>query len=343
MHEQNPPYVTTFRIPHSRNGMSIDWRGVFPAVTTNFNENMSLDYGGFSKLVRAQIDAGVHGIVVTGSLGENSTLDYEEKQEVLRIAVEAAEGRVPVLMGVAENTTARACQAVEDGMVNGADGFMVLPAMLYAADRRETIAHFRAVADASGKPIMIYNNPVAYKVDTTPEMFEELADEEMFVAIKESSDDVRRITEIRNRVGDRYRLFTGVDNLALESLMLGADGWVAGLVCAFPEETVAIWNLVRAERYAEAREIYAWFRPLLDLDVNVKLVQNIKLAQKMVGLGTETTRPPRLPLTGDERDFVEGVIRAALDTRPDVSDWVGPRPAAPDAADPGRDGAGQAG
>lgn len=307
--------------------MSTDWTGVFPAVTTNFNDNMSLDYGGFSKLVRAQIDAGVHGIVVTGSLGENSTLDYEEKQEVLRIAVEVAEGRVPVLMGVAENTTERACRAVEDGTVNGADGFMVLPAMLYPADRREAIAHFRAVADASGKPIMIYNNPVAYKVDTTPEMFEELADEEMFVAIKESSDDVRRITEIRNRVGDRYQLFTGVDNLALESLMMGADGWVAGLVCAFPEETVAIWNLVRAERYAEARTIYAWFRPLLDLDVNVKLVQNIKFAQKMVGLGTETTRPPRLPLVGDEREFVEGVIRQALDTRPDVSDWVGPRQA----------------
>ena len=302
--------------------MSTPWKGVFPAVTTKFKEDFSLDYAGTQNGINAQIEAGVHGIITTGSLGESSTLSYEEKQEVLRIAVETADGRVPVLMGVAQNTTAEACRAVEDGQVNGADGFMLLPAMLYAADRRETLAHFRTVAKAAGKPIMIYNNPVAYKVDCTVDMLEELADEEMFVAVKESSDDVRRVTDIVNRLGDRYQLFTGVDNLAMESLLMGSDGWVAGLVCAFPEETVAVYNLIQAGRIAEARDIYRWFRPLLDLDVNVKLVQNIKLAEVAVGLGTETTRPPRLPLVGAEREHVLKVIQTALDNRPDVSDFV---------------------
>ncbi len=302
--------------------MSTPWKGVFPAVTTKFKEDFSLDYAGTQNGINAQIEAGVHGIITTGSLGESSTLSYEEKQEILRIAVETAGGRVPVLMGVAQNTTAEACRAVEDGQVNGADGFMLLPAMLYPADRRETLAHFRTVANAAGKPIMIYNNPVAYKVDCTVDMLEELADEEMFVAVKESSDDVRRVTDIVNRLGDHYQLFTGVDNLAMESLLMGSVGWVAGLVCAFPEETVAIYNLIQAGRIAEAREIYRWFKPLLDLDVNVKLVQNIKLAEVAVGLGTETTRPPRLPLVGAEREFVLKVIQTALDNRPDVSDFV---------------------
>ena len=302
--------------------MSIDWKGVFPAVTTKFKDDFSLDYAGTQKGIEAQIKAGCHGIITTGTLGEASALSFEEKQEVLRIAVETADGRVPVLMGAAFNTTMELCQALEDGQVNGADGFMVLPAMLYAADRRETLAHFRAAAQASGKPIMIYNNPVSYKVDCTVDMLEELADEDMLVAIKESSDDVRRITDIVNRLGDRYALFTGVDNLAMESLLMGAVGWVAGLVCAFPEETVAIYNLIQAGRIAEARDIYRWFKPLLDLDVNVKLVQNIKLAEVATGLGTETTRPPRLPLVGAEREFVQRVIRESLDTRPDVSDYV---------------------
>ena len=302
--------------------MSTDWKGVFPAVTTKFKDDFSLDYAGTQKGIEAQLKAGVHGIITTGTLGEASALSFQEKQEVLRIAVETVNGRVPVLMGVAQNTTLEACHAVEDGQVNGADGFMVLPAMLYAADRRETLTHFRTVANASGKPIMIYNNPVSYKVDCTVDMLEELSDEVMLVAIKESSDDVRRITDIINRLGDRYQLFTGVDNLAMESLLMGAVGWVAGLVCAFPEETVAIYNLVQAGRIAEAREIYRWFKPLLDLDVNTKLVQNIKLAEVAVGLGTELTRPPRLPLIGDERESVLATIRAAMDNRPDVSDYV---------------------
>jgi 1-pyrroline-4-hydroxy-2-carboxylate deaminase len=302
--------------------MSIDWKGVFPAVTTKFKDDFSIDYAGTQKGVEAQIKAGCHGIITTGSLGESSTLSFGEKQEVLRLAVEVADGRVPVLMGAAFNTTMELCQALEDGQVNGADGFMVLPAMLYPSDRRETIAHFRAAAQATGKPIMIYNNPIAYTVDCTVDMLEELADEDMLVAIKESSGDVRRITDIINRLGDRYTLFTGVDNLAMESLLMGAVGWVAGLVCAFPEETVAIYNLIQSGRIAEARDIYRWFKPLLDLDVNVKLVQNIKLAEVATGLGTELTRPPRLPLVGEEREFVLGVIRDAMDSRPDVSDYV---------------------
>lgn len=298
--------------------MSTDWAGVFPAVTTKFRDDYTIDQAATAKHIVAMIDAGCHGIVVTGSLGEASALSFNEKQGILRLAVEAVAGTVPVLMGVAEGSTATAQRAVEEGARNGADGFMVLPPMNYVCDERETMAHFRAVAKASPRPIMIYNNPVSYRIDTTPAMFEELADEEKFVAIKESSDDVRRVTEIINRTGDRYRIFTGVDNLAVESLVMGAVGWVAGLVCAFPAETVAVHDLVMTGRLDEARRIYRWFKPLLDLDVNTKLVQNIKLAEVAVGLGTETTRPPRLSLVGDERALVLETIRKALDNRPEL-------------------------
>lgn len=298
--------------------MDSKWIGVFPAVTTKFKEDGSLDSAAMQRHFAAQIDAGVHGLVVTGSLGENGSLSAEEKQEVLRIAVDVSGGRVPVLAGIAETTTARACSAVVEGVRNGADGFMVLPAMQYHADRREALHHFRTVARVSDRPIMLYNNPVAYRVDVSPEMFEELADEPAFVAIKESSDDVRRLTEIHNRLGDRYQLFTGVDNLALESILMGAVGWVAGLVCAFPRETVVLYEWATAGRLEEARALYRWFRPLLDLDVSTKLVQNIKLAEAMVGLGTEHVRAPRLPLEGEERERVRRIIEAALAERPEI-------------------------
>jgi 4-hydroxy-tetrahydrodipicolinate synthase len=297
--------------------MSCNWAGVYPAVTTKFNSDLSLDHRGMERHFAAQIDAGVHGLVVTGTLGENGSLSAAEKLEVLRIAVSVSDGRVPVIAGVAENTTDLACQAVASATAIGADGFMLLPAMLYAADRRETLHHFRTVARISDRPIMIYNNPVLYKVDVTPDMLAELADEPTLVAIKESSDDVRRITDIFNEVGDRYQLFTGVDNLALESLMLGAVGWVAGLVCAFPEETVAIYELAKTGRYEEALAIYRWFMPLLHLDVSSKLVQNIKLTEAIVGIGTETVRPPRLELVEEERVRVERVVNSALHSRPD--------------------------
>jgi 4-hydroxy-tetrahydrodipicolinate synthase len=265
------------------------------------------------------VKSGCHGVIMIGTLGENRSLELEEKHELIRLAISTVNGRVPVLTGVAENTTAQACRFAEAGKKAGLDGLMVLPAMGYKSDRRETLEHYRSVARATDLPIMVYNNPVAYSTDVKPDMFAELANEKTIVAIKESSDDVRRLTDIVNLCGNRYTLFCGVDDLALESFMLGATGWVAGLVNAFPEETVAIWSLAKAGRYQEARELYRWFMPMLHLDVSLKLVQYIKLAQAMVGAGSETVRRPRLNLVGDERAFVEGVIRAAIARRPKLA------------------------
>lgn len=301
--------------------MQVDWSGVFPAVTTKFTDDHHLDLDTLAAHLDTQIGAGVHGLVMLGTLGENASLRREEKHEIVKTAISVSNGRVPVLSGVAETTTAAACQFVERGAAYGTDGFMLLPGMLYHSDRRETLHHFRTVAEVSDRPIMIYNNPVAYGVDVTPEMFDALADEETIVAIKESSDDVRRITDIYNRTGSRYQLFCGVDDLALECLLLGATGWVAGLVNAFPAETVAIYELATAGRIQEARDLYRWFAPLLHLDVSTKLVQNIKLAEAMVGVGTEPVRPPRLPLEGEERARVTRTIQEALDTRPDLDTY----------------------
>lgn len=302
--------------------MNVNWSGVFPAVTTKFNEDHSLDHDALESHLEAQIEAGVHGLVMLGTLGENASLSLDEKHEVVQTALSVSDGRVPVLSGVAETTTEGACEFVERGSAYGTDGFMLLPGMLYHSDRRETLRHFRTVAEVSDRPIMIYNNPKAYDVDITPKMFEELADEDTFVAIKESSDDVRRITDLYNRTGDRYQIFCGVDDLALESLLMGAEGWVAGLVNAFPEETVAIYELAQAGQIKEARELYRWFAPLLHLDVSTKLVQNIKLAEVMVGIGTEPVRPPRLPLEGEERTRVKSIIQKSLDNRPDLEKYL---------------------
>jgi 1-pyrroline-4-hydroxy-2-carboxylate deaminase len=263
-----------------------------------------------------QIESGVDGLVVCGSLGENSVLTSDEKLEVLRIAVLVAGRRVPVLQTIAEGSTAEAIALCERSARDGADGFMVLPGMRYVSDRRETIAHYRAIAQASAKPIMVYNNPVAYGVDVTPDMFAELSDEKAIVAIKESSDNVRRVTDIINQTGDRYAIFCGVDDLAMEAMLMGACGWVAGLVDAFPRETVAIHRLIGNGRVEEARRIYRWFAPLLHLDVSRKLVQNIKLVESIVGVGTETVRPPRLPLVGKEREDIIAMVKQALATRP---------------------------
>jgi len=292
------------------------WAGVFSAVTTKFTKQGTIDFKLLERHYNAQIGAGVHGLVVLGSLGENGTLSADEKQDVVRLAVSVSNGRVPVLSSVAETTTIGACRFVEKATAHGADGFMVLPGMLYVSDHRETMVHLRSVASASDKPIMIYNNPVAYRVDITPEMFADLADEPKFVAIKESSDDARRINDIRHLVGDRYQIFTGVDDLALESLLLGASGWVAGLVCAFPKETVALYHLVKNGRVQEALELYRWFLPLLHLDVSVKFVQYIKLAEALVGVGNEYVRAPRLVLVGEERARIQKIIRTALKRRP---------------------------
>lgn len=295
------------------------WTGVFPAVTTKFTPSQDLDLAAMERHLRAQLEAGVHGLVVLGSLGENGTLTREEKLAVLRTAVRVASGKVPVLSAVAETTTRGACTFAEAAIAAGADGLMVLPPMQYVSDRRETLQHFRTVAQASDRPIMIYNNPVAYRVDITPEMFAELADEPKFVALKESSDDVRRITRIIRLTGERYRVFVGVDDLAMESLLMGAVGWVAGLVCAFPRETVALFNLVREGNLGRARELYRWFSPLLKLDTDIKFVQYIKMAEALTGLGTEHVRAPRLALEGEERERIAGIISSALANRPQLS------------------------
>lgn len=293
----------------------VTWTGVYPAATTQFRSDQSLDLEATAMHLRQLVAAGVDGLIVLGTLGESTVLEPDEKRDILEAAVEAAAGRVPVLAGVAENSTAQACRLAGKAEELGADGLMVLPAMVYAADRRETEAHFRAVAAASSLPIMIYNNPVAYKVDLPPESFETLADEPKFVAIKESSDDPRRITDIVSLTGERYILFCGVDDLALEAAMLGCTGWVAGLVNAFPEESIRLWKLARAGRYQEALKLYRWFTPVLHLDTHVKLVQYVKLAQAMAGRGVETVRQPRMALESDERRRVAAVIERAIESR----------------------------
>ena len=296
--------------------MDVNWKGVFPAVTTQFHADQSLDLTATAAHVSALIDAGVHGLIMLGTVGENTSLEPEEKRAVLKTAVEVSAGRVPVLPGVAECSTAAACHFAADAEKLGADGLMVLPAMVYKSDPRETIAHYRTVAGASGLPILCYNNPVSYGVDITPAMFAAIRDVPTLVAIKESSDDVRRLTDLVNVCGDRYVLFSGVDDLVLESVLLGATGWVSGLVNAFPHEALRLWKLAVAGRYEEARSIYRWFSPALHLDTHVKLVQYIKLAAAECGYGTETVRAPRLPLEGDERERVLGIIRRAMESRP---------------------------
>ena len=296
--------------------MTVPWRGVFPAACTQFRADFSLDIPGTLKHLDAMLAAGVHGFVMMGSVGENTTLEPSEKCDLLKATVAHIGKKVPVLVGVAEYTTAGACRWAADAQKLGADGLMVLPAMVYKTDARETMAHFRSVAKAGDLPIMIYNNPPAYKVDITPEMFAEMADEPKFACIKESSDNPRRITDIINLTGDRYLIFAGVDDLFLECVLLGAVGWISGLVNAFPAENRLIWDLVQEGRWQDALAIYRWYTPLLHLDTHVKLVQYIKLASAECGFGTELTRPPRLPLIGAERAEVLGVIRRAIATRP---------------------------
>jgi 4-hydroxy-tetrahydrodipicolinate synthase len=296
--------------------MSVSWRGVFPAATTQFQPDQALDLPATLAHLDRLIQAGVHGLVMLGTVGENCSLDYQEKLEVLGATVKHVANRVPVLSGVAECTTALACRFVDDAERLGVDGLMVLPAMIYKSDSRETIAHFRTVARSTELEIMVYNNPVSYSVDITPEMFVELADEPNLAAIKESSENVRRITDLKNACGDRYVLFCGVDDLVLESVLLGAVGWVSGLVNAFPAENRLLWDLATAGRWEEARTVYRWYAPLLHLDTHVKLVQYIKLAQEVCGLGSEVVRAPRLPLVGEERERIIAIVRQAMATRP---------------------------
>jgi dihydrodipicolinate synthase/N-acetylneuraminate lyase len=292
------------------------WQGVFPAVTTQFRKDQSLDLEATARHVGVLIESGASGLIMCGSLGENQTLDPDEKRKVVELAIKVAGGRVPVLSGVAEMSTASACRYVRDCEKLGAGGLMIMPAMVYKADADEAMNHFRRVGAATGLPWMLYNNPVGYPVDITPPQFAALANIKNLVAIKESSANTRRITELRIEVGDRYALFVGVDDLALESSILGIDGWVAGSGIAFPRENQHFWNLTRAGRWDEARTLYRWFYPLLKLDTHIKFVQYIKLAVQEAGLGAEWVREPRLPLSGDERDRVLKVIRDGIDHRP---------------------------
>ena len=296
--------------------MQPHWTGVFPAVTTQLKKDQSLDLPATARHLEALIASGVTGLIMCGSLGENQSLDPDEKRRVIELTVQTANGRVPVLSGVAEISTAAACRYVRDCEKLGADGFMVMPAMVYKADTREALTWFRTIAAATGLPWMLYNNPVSYPVDITPELFAELADVKNLVALKESSSNTRRITELRNTVGDRYAIFTGVDDLILESAILGIDGWVAGTGIALPAENQYLWELLRAGEWDQARTFFRWFQPLMKLDTHTHFVQYIKLCLQETGLGTEWVRAPRLPIAGDERKQVLKIIRDALAKRP---------------------------
>ncbi len=298
--------------------MTIAWSGVFPALMTEFKQDESLDLEATARHIDSCLEAGCEGLVMLGTLGENSSLAPEEKEAVLRCAVEAAAGRVPVLSGVAEYTTELGIAHAKRAERAGCAGLMALPCMVYEQDEREALTHFETLAAASDLPIMIYNNPVSYKVDLSPEAFLKLAGSETIVAVKESSHDSRRITDMINVCGDRYVLFCGVDDLVLENLLFGAAGWVAGLVNAFPREAVTLYRLAVEGRVDEALALYRWFMPLLHLDVDKKLVQFIKLANQISGEGAEWVRRPRMPLVGAERERVAAIVETALANRPTV-------------------------
>jgi 4-hydroxy-tetrahydrodipicolinate synthase len=297
---------------------TIDWQGVFPAITTKFKADYSLDFDAMASHLEWLLEAGVHGIIIMGSLGENSTLDGAEKRSMVRFFVDRIDGRVPLLTCIAEAGTREALELAGEAAELGTDGFMLLPPMRYASDRRETLAYLRAVGQVSQRPIMLYNNPLAYGTDIRPEDFAELAAEPVFEAIKESAADPRRFADIRRLTGDRYALFCGVDDLAFECFAMGAVGWVAGLVVAFPRETVRLYELMSAHRWQEARELYEWFLPLLHLDIGPRFVQQIKLVEALNGTGSARVRPPRLELDADEAAAVGRVYREAMETRPEL-------------------------
>jgi dihydrodipicolinate synthase/N-acetylneuraminate lyase len=298
--------------------MKFEWKGVFPAVTTKFTENEELDLDTFDINIKAQLDAGVDGIILGGSLGEASVLTENEKFVLLQHTLAYVAGKVPVILNIAEQSTRSAVAFAKKAFELGADGLMLLPPMRYNADEDETIAYLSAIAESTSLPIMIYNNPVDYKIEITLDMFERLKVYENIQAIKESTRDIINTTRLINKFGDRYKIFTGVDPIATESLIMGAHGWVAGLVDAFPKETVAIYRLVKAGRFQEAIAIHRWFLPVLELDIHAKLVQYIKLAEVGTGIGTEKVRAPRLPLKGKERERVLNIINSALATRPQL-------------------------
>jgi 1-pyrroline-4-hydroxy-2-carboxylate deaminase len=298
--------------------MSFEWKGVFPAVLTPFTADDALDLPMFEKNLQAQLDAGVQGIIIGGSLGEASTITAAEKEQLVKHAVQFFNGKIPVIMNIAESTTKDAVQQAANAKAWGAEGLMLLPPMRYKTDDRETVEYFKTIARSTDLPIMIYNNPVDYKIDVTLDMFEELLTCSNITAVKESTRDVTNVTRIINRFGTRLKILCGVDTLAMEELCLGADGWVAGLVDAFPKETVTIFNLVKEGKIAEAAAIYRWFMPLLELDIHPKLVQYIKLAATQTGIGSEYVRAPRLTLQGSERERILKIINDGIAARPNL-------------------------
>ncbi len=296
--------------------MLFEWKGVFPALLTPFTANEEIDLPMFEKNLQAQLDAGVHGVIIGGSLGEASTITAAEKEQLIKHAIQFLNGKIPVIMNIAESTTKDAVQQAANAKAWGAAGLMLLPPMRYKSDDRETVEYFKTIAKSTDLPIMIYNNPVDYKIDVTLDMFEELIECSNITAVKESTRDVTNVTRLINRFGGRLKILCGVDTLAVEELCLGADGWVAGLVCAFPKETVTIFNLVKEGKIAEAAKIYRWFMPLLELDIHPKLVQYIKLAATQTGIGSEYVRGPRLTLQGSERDRILKIINDGIAARP---------------------------
>lgn len=296
--------------------MSIEWKGVFPALTTKFTPDDKLDFALFEKNLKAQLDAGISGVILGGTLGESSVLTNDEKFSLIKFTVDKVAGKVPVVLNIAEGSTRDAVKLASDAKKFGATGLMMLPPMRYKSDHRETVQYFKDVADSTDLPIMIYNNPIDYKIEVTLDMFADLAEKKNIQAVKESTRDVSNVTRMINRFGDRYKILCGVDTIAMEELMLGADGWVAGLVCAFPNETVAVYKLTKANKIEEALKIYRWFLPLLELDIHPKLVQYIKLAEQEAGIGSETVRAPRLTLDGEERERILKIIRTGINNRP---------------------------
>ena len=302
--------------------MSFTWKGVFPALTTKFTNQDELDLPLFNKNIQTQIAAGVNGIILGGTLGEASVLTNNEKETLVKFAIEKAEGKVPVILNIAEGSTKAALQAASNAKKWSAAGLMLLPPMRYKSDHRETVTYFQTIASSTDLPIMIYNNPVDYKIEVTLEMFAELVNYKNINAVKESTREISNVTKMLNVFGHRFKILCGVDTLAMEELIMGAHGWVAGLVCAFPAETVAIYKLVKAERYEEALKIYRWFMPLLELDLHSKLVQYIKLAETKTGIGSEDVRAPRLTLIGEERERVLKIIENGIASKPTLPDYL---------------------
>ena len=304
-----------------KNQLQFEWEGVIPAITTQFDAAGNLDLNAFKKNLTAQYNAGVHGIILGGTLGEASTLSEEERKTLLTTTLEVVGGKIPVIMNIAAQATSEAVQAAQNAEAQGADGLMLLPPMRYYATDTETLTYFAEVAQATSLPIMIYNNPVDYKIEVTLEIFEALTKYKNITAVKESTRDVTNVTRMINRFGDRYKILCGVDTIAMECLLMGGQGWVAGLVDAFPEETVAIYTYCKAGEWEKARAVFRWFLPLLELDISPQLVQNIKLCEVATGLGTGYVRKPRLPLSGEALKKVEKIIKEGMAQRPQKLDY----------------------